>query len=159
MRVVVLGIGNILMQDEGVGVHAAERLRERFDLPPDVELVDGGTAGMELLPELDGTDHLIVMDAVRAGREPGSIVRLAGDDVPAFFKTKLSPHQISLSDILAALAFKGAALKSVVVIGVQPISFDLDMALSPAIAARLDEVVDMAVAELAALGLPARPRS
>ncbi len=159
MRVVVLGIGNVLLSDEGVGVHAVQALEDRFVLSDAVEVIDGGTTGMELLPDLNGADHLIVVDAVRVGRPPASVVRLVDDEVPAFFKTKLSPHQVGLSDVLAALKFAGGAPKSVVLIGVQPVSLELDMALSPAVAARLDEVLDLVTAELAALGQPARRRA
>ncbi len=158
MRVVVLGIGNVLMSDEGIGVHAVAALEQRFTLPETVEVVDGGTTGMELFPEVQGADHLVVVDAVRAGQPEGGIVRLTGDEVPAFFKTKLSPHQVGLSDVLAALRFAGSEPESVVLIGVKPVSLELAMELSPIVAARLDAVVDMVVAELAALGCPARPR-
>ncbi len=158
MRVVVLGIGNMLMSDEGIGVHAVAALEQRYTLPETVEVVDGGTTGMELFPELQGADHLVVVDAVRAGQPEGGIVRLSGDEVPAFFKTKLSPHQVGLSDVLAALRFAGSEPQSVVLIGVKPVSLELAMELSPAVAARLDEVVERVVAELAALGCPARPR-
>ena len=155
MRVVVLGVGNVLMADEGVGVHAVERLQSRFRLAEDIEVVDGGTTGMELLPMLHGADQLIIVDAVRVGKPPGSVVRLEGDEVPAFFKTKLSPHQIGVSDMLAALKFGGGAPARVVMIGVQPVSLELSMDLSPEVAARLDEVVGLVCDELAALGRPA----
>jgi hydrogenase maturation protease len=158
MRVVVLGIGNLLMSDEGIGVHAVEALQRRFVLPDIVEVVDGGTTGMELLPDLQGAGHLIVIDAVRVGKPPGSVVRLEGDAVPAFFKTKLSPHQVGLSDVLAALRFSGSAPEHVVLIGVQPVSLDLKMELSPEVAARLDQVLDLVTAELAAIGCPAQVR-
>ena len=155
MRVVVLGIGNMLLSDEGVGVHAVEALQKAFVLPDDVEVVDGGTTGMELLPTLHGTDHLIVVDAVRVGKPPATVVRLVDDEVPAFFKTKLSPHQVGLSDVLAALRFGGGGPEHVVLIGVQPVSLDLSMELSPAVAACMDEVLDLVTAELGAIGRPA----
>jgi len=151
-----LGIGNTLMADEGVGVHAVEALEQRFEIAEDVEVVDGGTTGMELLPMLQGADHLIVVDAVRVGKPPASVVRLADDEVPAFFKTKLSPHQVGLSDVLAALKFGGGAPQSIVLIGVQPVSLEISMEMSPEVAARIDEVLDLVTVELAALGRPAR---
>ncbi|GHU05405.1 hydrogenase 2 maturation endopeptidase [Alphaproteobacteria bacterium] len=155
MRAAVLGVGNLLMSDEGVGVHAVSALVERYDFPDEVEIIDGGTSGMELLPELEGLDHLIVVDAVRAGKPAGSLVRLAGEDVPVFFKIKFSPHQVGLSDIFAALRFKGTSPGEVVIVGVEPESLDLNMSLSPTVAARLDEVVEMVVAELARVGISA----
>jgi hydrogenase maturation protease len=158
-RAVVLGIGNMLMTDEGIGVHVVKALVQRYDFSAEVEVIDGGTTGMELLPELEGAGHLIVVDAILIGQPPASVVRLEGDQVPAFFKTKLSPHQVGLSDVLAALAFKSAAPGYVVLIGVQPVTLALGMELSPPVKARLDEVVDLVVAELAASGHPARLRA
>jgi hydrogenase maturation protease len=158
MRTVVLGIGNVLMCDDGVGVHAVEALERRFDLPDMVEIVDGGTTGMELLPALEGAENLIVIDAVRVGRPPASVVRLADDAVPAFFKTKLSPHQVGLSDVLAALRFEGRAPAKVVLIGVQPERIEMAMELSPAVAARLQDVVQLIAQELADLGVAVTQR-
>ncbi len=159
MRVVVLGIGNLLMSDEGVGVHAAWALQEAFVLPSEVEVVDGGTTGMELLPELEDLDHLIVIDAVRLGKPPGTVARLVGDDVPAFFKTKLSPHQVGLSDILATLRFAGRSPGRIVLIGIEPASLEMGMALSAAVAPRVDEVVALLVGELTAIGLTMERRA
>jgi hydrogenase maturation protease len=150
-RTVVLGIGNVLLSDEGVGVHAIKALAQRYEETKQVEIVDGGTAGMELLPLLEGAHHLIVVDAIRCGQPPASIVRLEGEQVPAYFKTKLSPHQVGLSDVLAALAFKGTIPGQVVLIGVQPVKLSLGMDLSPEVNARLEEVVSMVRAELAKL--------
>ncbi|HVI50421.1 MAG TPA: HyaD/HybD family hydrogenase maturation endopeptidase [Candidatus Sulfotelmatobacter sp.] len=159
MRVVVLGIGNTLMTDEGFGVHAIEALEKRYDMAEGVEIVDGGTTGMELFGDLQGVEHLLVVDAVRAGQPEGGIVRLTGDDVPAFFKTKLSPHQIGLSDVLAALRFAGSEPESVVLIGVKPVSLDISMEMTPQVAACVDPVIGMVVEELKVLGVPPRPKA
>jgi len=159
MRVVVLGIGNTLMTDEGFGVHAIEALEKRYDMAEGVEIVDGGTTGMELFGDLQGVEHLLVVDAVRAGQPEGGIVRLTGDDVPAFFKNKLSPHQIGLSDVLAALRFAGSEPESVVLIGVKPVSLDISMEMTPQVAACVDPVIGMVVEELKVLGVPPRPKA
>lgn len=158
-RVMVLGIGNVLMSDEGVGCHAIKRLIERYDIPDEVEILDGGTTGMELLPLLEEVDELIVVDAVRCGKPPASIVLLEGSQVPVYFKTKISPHQVGLSDVLASLAFKGSAPRRVVLIGVQPLTLDLAMELSPEVEARLDDVASMIAVELAKSEVPARLRA
>jgi hydrogenase maturation protease len=151
-RAVVLGIGNVLLSDEGIGVHAVTALIEQYDLGKDVDVVDGGTTGMELLPDLEGADELVVIDAIRAGQPPASVIRLEGDEVPSFFKTKLSPHQVGLSDILAALAFKGFAPGHIVLIGVQPVTLALGMNLSPEVSARLGDVLSLVAGELKACG-------
>jgi hydrogenase maturation protease len=153
MKAVVLGIGNTILSDEGVGVRAAEALLERFDPPENVEVIDGGTAGMELLEPLSNLDLLIVLDAVKRGQPPGSVVKLAGQEVPVFFRSKLSPHQISICDVLASLEFIGDKPKDMVLIGVEPESLELGLELTPAVAARVPDMVDMAIAELAARGI------
>ena len=104
MRTLVLGLGNILLRDEGVGVRVVEALVERYVLPTEVEVVDGGTAGMDLLNTLAGCDHLLICDAVRISGQPGSVVKLADAQVPALFQTRCSPHQLGLSDLLAVLS-------------------------------------------------------
>jgi hydrogenase maturation protease len=158
MRIVVLGVGNILLSDEGIGVRAIEKLQQDYDLPPEVVVIDGGTTGMEMLEDLSNADHIVIIDAVRSGRAPASIVRLAGEQVPVFFKTKLSPHQIGLSDVLATLEFIGEQPGGVTVIGVEPVSLDTSMSLSPQVEARLPELMDLLVTELHELGMPVRSR-
>ena len=156
MRTIVLGIGNTLMSDEAVGVRVVEALQER-PMPAEVQLIDGGTCGMELLDELADTDLLIVVDAVLAGKAPGELVRLAGAEVPSFFRSKLSPHQIGLSDVLASLEFAGQPPREIVVIGIQPLTFALSLDMTPAIAARVPELADQVVAELDSHGLHSAP--
>lgn len=153
MRIVVLGVGNTLLSDEGIGVRAVEKLQQDYALPPEVVIIDGGTTGMEMLDDLSKSDHIIIVDAVRSGRPPASIVRLAGEQVPVFFKTKLSPHQIGLSDVLATLAFIGEAPGGITVIGVEPVSLETGMALSPQVEARMPELMDLLVTELRELGV------
>ena len=79
----MLGLGNILLMDEGLGVRAVERLAAAYDLPENVEILDGGTLGLDLLPRLDGVDALLLVDAVKAGGPPGTLVRLEGDAIQA----------------------------------------------------------------------------
>jgi hydrogenase maturation protease len=136
MRVVVLGAGNILLSDEGLGVHAIERLPLAYSLPGAVEIIDGGTCGMEMLEALEDLDALIMVDAIRAGQPPGTPIRLTGDAVPVFFKSKLSPHQIGLCDVLATLELLGKAPKYTAILGVQPLSLALGMELSPEVESR-----------------------
>ncbi|MFZ5446267.1 MAG: HyaD/HybD family hydrogenase maturation endopeptidase [Myxococcota bacterium] len=157
--VVVLGVGNVLMSDEGVGVHAVTSLEQRYDFPEGVRCVDGGTSTQELLGDLEGLDHLIVIDAVSAGAEPGALVRLDGEAVPKAFTTKLSPHQVGISDLLATLTLIGRAPKNVVLFGVEPERLTLDLSLSPRIAARVPELCAQVVAELERLGVRPVPRA
>ena len=158
-KTVVLGIGNILLTDEGVGVRVIEALEREYELPPEVEIIDGGTCGMEMLEQLEDLDGLVVVDCVRCGQLPATPVLLKGDDVPVFFRTKLSPHQVSLSDVLASLEFTGRAPKAIAIVGMQPVSMALGMELSPAVAERLPELLAMTLVELRRLGIAAERRS
>lgn len=159
MNVVVLGVGNVLMSDEGVGVHTVTTLESRYAFPEGVRCVDGGTSTNELLGDLEDLDHLIVIDAVSAGAEPGALVRLDGEAVPKAFTTKLSPHQVGISDLLATLTFMGRGPKNVVLFGVEPERLSLAMELSPTIAARVPELCAQVVAELERIGAPPRLRA
>jgi hydrogenase maturation protease len=158
-KYVVLGIGNILLTDEGVGVRVVERLEQEYELPPEVEVIDGGTCGMEMLEQLEDLDGLIVVDCVRCNQPPATPVLLKGDDVPVFFRTKLSPHQVSLSDVLASLQFTDRAPKSIAIVGMQPVSMSLGMELSPEVVARVPELLAMTLTELRLLGIEAKVRA
>ena len=110
---------------------------------------------MEMLDDLARADHLIIVDAVRSGKPPGTMVRIAGDAVPVFFRTKLSPHQIGLSDVLATLALTGEQPGGVTVIGVEPYSLATGMALTPQVEALLPKVVAQLADELRQHGMAA----
>ncbi len=85
MRILVLGVGNILLSDEGIGVRIVEALEQRYHLPECVEVLDGGTAGMELIGPMADRDHLIIADVVLSSQKAGSILVLRDDEVPALF--------------------------------------------------------------------------
>lgn len=158
-RTVVLGIGNILLCDEGVGVRAVEALRAGYEVPPGLSLIDGGTSAMELLDDLEGLDLLIVLDAVRAGRDPGTLVALRGAEVPVFFRARLSPHQVGLAEVLATLDLLGRAPRTTVVLGVEPASLVTQLGLTDPVAARLPELVHATVRELEAHGVAVQART
>jgi len=158
-KVVILGVGNLLMCDEGVGVHAIAALEQGYDFPESVRCVDGGTSTQELLGDLEDLDHLIVLDAVASGAEPGAMIRLEGASVPAAFTTKLSPHQIGIADLLAMLRFTGHAPRRVLLLGVEPALLTLGMELSPKVAQRVPELCAQVIEELGTLGLAPTARS
>jgi hydrogenase maturation protease len=150
--VLVMGLGNILMEDEGVGIAVIDRLSQRYKLSDAVELLDGGTSGMALLDDLRLRERLIVVDAVRTGQPAGTIVVLKGDEVPAFLQSKISPHQLALSDVLAVLTFTDELPPDITVIGVEPASLETHLGLSGVVAGRLDALVMRVVEELGAIG-------
>jgi hydrogenase maturation protease len=158
-KVLVIGMGNVLMQDEGIGVRAVEELEQRYRIPGGVEVVDGGTTGMELFEPMRGARSLIIADAVNTGAPYGSLVRIANEEIPAFFQTKLSNHQLGLSDLLALLALKGETPEQVTIVGMVPHSLENKLGLTPEAAAGLEGMVRMLVDELAALGVELEPRT
>lgn len=149
---VVIGVGSPLMGDDGLGIVALERLREEWRLPPDVELVDGGTWGMNLLPAIEEAGQLLIVDAIDAGAEPGELVVLEREDLPLFLSMKLSPHQLDLGEVLALAAFRGRLPAQTVAIGLQPAVVELSAELSEVVAARLDALLEQVVARLRAWG-------
>ena len=153
MSVLILGIGNILLGDEGIGVRAVEALLERYDLPDEVEVIDGGTTGMGLLDLIAGRERVILVDAVKTGAQPGTIVRLEGHAIPPGLRQRISPHQQGIGDVLAVLTLLGDAPKELVVIGIEPADLDFGVGLSPVIEAELDALVAAVVAELSRCGL------
>ena len=152
MRAVVLGIGNTILTDEAAGVRAVELLEQRYQIPDDVLVIDGGTSGMEMIEDLSDLDVLIVIDVVKTGAAPGTVVKIAGDEIPVFFRRKLSPHQIALPDVLASLELLDSMPKEIVVLGVEPISLELGMEMTATIAEQVPVLVEMAVTELRARG-------
>lgn len=153
MRVVVLGVGNTLLMDEGVGVRVVEKLEAEYALPEGVVVIDAGTSAMEILEDLENLDLLVIADAVFAHQEPAALVKLEGDAVPAFFRRNMSPHQVGLSDVLATLEFTGRAPKTTVICGIKPVSMQLGMELTPEIAEKVPALLDMVIGELRQVGL------
>jgi hydrogenase maturation protease len=154
VNILVLGVGNLLLSDEGVGVRALEEIQQRLEIPAGVELLDGGTSGMELLGYIQGRDALIILDAVTCNKPAGTIIRLEGDQVPALFRKKISPHQLGISDLIAAARLTDSLPGKVVLFGIQPELLDTGLELSDRVAAALDELTGMVALELEALGVP-----
>ena len=157
MRAVVLGIGNTILTDEAAGVRAVEALERGWKLPENVLAIDGGTSGMEMIEDLSNLDFLVVLDVVKAGVPPGTVVKFAGDDIPVFFRRKLSPHQIGLPDVLASLELLDALPKEIIVLGVELISLELGMEMTPTIAEKVPVLAAMAAEELVSRGYALQP--
>jgi hydrogenase maturation protease len=157
-KTLVLGLGNILLGDEGVGVRVVERLQELYQFPREVQVLDGGTLALDLLPYVEDTDRLLVIDALEMDAEPGTIARLEGDQVPAFLSVKVSPHQMGLADLLAAARLRDLFPKQLVLWGVQPATMEPGLELSSPVAAQVEVLVDRVLAELSQWGIEPRLR-
>lgn len=147
-RVVVIGVGNVLMGDDGLGVRAVERLQALRRWPDDVTCLDGGTLGLDLLPYAEGADVLIVLDAVRGGRAPGERIRIDGPMIGASHGARLSPHEAGVADLLAALHLRNAEPPRVIVFGLQPSAVRWAETLTPEVEAGLDALVTDVATEI-----------
>ncbi|MBC7962234.1 MAG: HyaD/HybD family hydrogenase maturation endopeptidase [Steroidobacteraceae bacterium] len=151
--VLVLGIGNLVMCDDGVGVRVVQELQRSYRFPENVKVVDGGTLGLDLLPMLENVTHLILVDAVETGEKAGTMTRLSGAELPVALATKLSPHQMGLKDLLAVSELMGHSPREMVLIGVQPGCIEMGVEMTPDVDARLDEVVANVLSELEKFGV------
>lgn len=158
INVLVLGVGNMLLADEGTGSRVVEELHRGYEIPDNLEVIDGGTMGMDLLPYLDDRSHLIVIDAVNTGTgKPGHTVRLELEDPPSFFRTMVSPHQLGMAEVLGVAAMMESMPPNIIVIGIEPASLETSLELSPEVEAKVPELVEMVRSELDSLGFPLAP--
>ena len=147
MNIVVLGLGNTIRTDDGLGVHAIRKLSAEMVLPPDVRIIDGGTLGLDLLPNLQGVTHLLALDAVDSRNSPGTLSRFADEDLADLPMSK-SVHLLGLSDLLGAMNLLGCAPRKVVLLGLQPKSTDWGTGLTFEVEARLKDLVEAAHGEI-----------
>jgi hydrogenase maturation protease len=146
-HILILGVGNLLLSDEGVGVHVAQKMME-MDLPPRVHVVEGGTDGFGLINVILEADRLFLVDAVRGGGNPGSVYRFDIEDCPAeadIFKT--SPHQISILEVINLSSLIGSTPRTTI-IGVEPKSLEMGMVLSAEVEAKIPRVIKLIMEEV-----------
>jgi hydrogenase maturation protease len=151
--ILVLGVGNILLGDEGAGVRTIELLQERYRFSAEVEFVDGGTAGLELLACLDDKDHLIIIDAIIGSEPPGTIRKMILDDPPAFFQNRISPHQLGLSEMLSCAAMTDSLPEHISLYGIIPESLETGLQLSHTVAAAVEDIALQVIDDLQTLGV------
>ena len=147
MGTLVLGLGNLVHGDDGLGVHAIERLQKDPRVPPDVVLMDGGTQGLSLIPHIAGFRRVLVIDAIDAGRDPGTLIRLEGEAVHKL-PGKPSVHQLGFADLMIALKLLDESPGEVVVIGAQPQSTEWSAELTAPLRDSLDELVTVVIQQL-----------
>ena len=155
---VVLGVGSPLMGDDGLGIAVLELLRDRWRDNAGFALLDGGTWGMRVLPFIESARNLLVIDVIRDGRDPGTIVRLERDELPRHLHQKLSPHQIDLGEVLALAELRGTLPAEAVALGIEPDVVELRDGLSPAVEAAIPGLIRAVRAQLEAWGHELAPR-
>ena len=148
MSALVLGIGNLLIGDEGVGCKTVEELVRRYDLPDSVECIDGGTAGFELLSLLEGRDQVILIDALRDDRAPGTVIMVENEHVPKAFMARTTPHQLGICDVLAAAELTDIMPRRLTLYGVEPKQLDVGIGLSPEVEAGMEKIISAVVEQL-----------
>jgi len=152
-QILILGVGNILLTDEGVGIRVIERIQERYEFSDNVSVLDGGVLGLSLLGVISEVDHLIVVDAVKNGREPGVLCRLNGEQVPKRILAKNSLHQVDFLETLAACQALDKVPETVI-LGIEPLDIEsLSIELTPVVQEKVDSLIDMVLKELDRLGV------
>jgi hydrogenase maturation protease len=163
VKTTVVGIGNVLLGDDGVGVWLVQRLLSAYTFEPEIEILDGGTLGLGLVTYLSDTDRLLIIDAAATGAAPGTVVVLRESDVPAILRATLSAHEASLCDLLAALTLLGRTPGEFVAIGIEPQNMTPSIELSSVVHDALEHAEREVITQLAAWGVAARalevPRS
>lgn len=147
--IVVLGLGNMVRSDDGVGIHALQRLKSDLRINNEVLVLDGGTLGLDLLAYVSGARRLLVLDAVDVGALPGTIVRINAQELESLPGAG-SVHLLGLTDLLAALRITAQPIEEVILLGVQPENTEWGLSLSPPVAAAVDKLVHTAVAQVLA---------
>lgn len=154
----VLGLGNLLCRDDGLGVAAVSLLTRRWRAPAGVRVLDGGTLGLALLPWLEDAERVILVDAIRLDEPPGTLVRLEGEEeVMRAAQTRLSVHQIGVADLLDGASLRGRLPPRIVLLGVVPESLELGLERSACVEAALPALVDLVVAEASSMGFRFAP--
>jgi hydrogenase maturation protease len=146
-KITVLGIGNLLLKDEGIGTHLVQKLAGIVD-DANVEIIDAGTSP-DFLSLVDGNiDKLIIVDAVKAGNEPGTIYRLTPDDVGPDSTSPVSLHEIGVLDSLKIMALFDRLPESTVIIGIEPKTIDFGLDLSPEVEEKLPKIISLVLKEI-----------
>lgn len=153
----VLGVGNILLRDEGVGVVVARRIEAAraagaIAVPPGTRIVDGGTLGLDLLSMIEDADQVVMVDAVNLGKAPGTVTVLRDDTVQAALSGHVSPHQIGVGDLVAAARLMGIMPPRLTLVGIQPGEIAIGLELTESVAAAVDVAIDLVRRELAPAG-------
>lgn len=158
-NITLLGVGNILLSDEGLGVHVVREMEQEYTFTPEINIVDGGTMGMELLSYMRGMTKLLLVDAVNGGEAPGTIYEFPHQQTEAYFTDNISVHEVGMQDILRIRALQENPLEDATVIGVEPESLDIRLTPTETVQAVLPEVKQRIIRQLEAWGINVTERT
>jgi hydrogenase maturation protease len=145
-KFLILGLGNIILKDEGVGVYVAQRMQQ-MSLPPYVEVLDGGIKGLDLLDFIEDREKVVVVDAVKAGTQPGTLFRFTDKDLAGKKGVLRAAHGIDFSDVITIAAMTGKK-PDVVFLGIEPEDLDVGMELSPLIEKNIPVLINLVMKEI-----------
>jgi hydrogenase maturation protease len=151
--ILLLGLGNTLLKDDGIGVHAIQALKEGYDFRPQIEMIDGGTLGLDLLHLLENRDKILFIDAVDFGKAPGLIGELEDEDISSAFQTKLSVHHIGLPDLLLAAKWMDIKPAKICLIGMQPEQMDMGLEMTESVSGKIGDLVNQIIRKLEGWGI------
>ena len=152
-RKVVLGLGNLLNKDEGLGVHALKNLGTLQSASSNIELLDGGVLGLNLLMIVEECSHLLILDAINQNKPPGTVIELTKDEIPLFSGIKLSEHQITFQEVLGLAVIRYKLPENLHLIGIQPDDISIGVELSQVVGEAIADVVSRTQSKIAEWGL------
>ncbi|MCX8031675.1 MAG: HyaD/HybD family hydrogenase maturation endopeptidase [Thermodesulfovibrionales bacterium] len=148
MSIGLIGLGNILLKDEGVGVHAINKIRKEYSFTPHVEIIDGGTLGLDLLPYFEKYSKILIVDAANLNESPGTIKVFNINELSKLICKKFSVHHIGLPDIITACKLLNLHHEEIKLIGIQPYSIESGLELSPLISNKINLLIDHIIQQL-----------
>ena len=157
-EIVLLGVGNILLTDEGLGVHVVKDIKESFTFTPAITIIDGGTMGMELLTYMRGMKKILLVDAINGGEPAGTVYEFPHKELEQYFTEHISVHEVGMQDILRIRAIQEEPLEDAVVIGVEPESLEIGFEPSEVVQQAFPEVKDRVLNVLRQWGVQVEPK-
>ena len=145
-RFVIVGVGNLLLKDEGIGIHAVKALQE-LNLPECVEIIDGGTSP-DLIAYSEAEGKLIIIDAVKAGGEPGAIYRFTPDNLDSASDRAISLHELGVTESLQLMRLAGNEPEEIVIIGIEPQEIEWGIELSPGLQQKIPDIIKLILVEI-----------
>ncbi len=151
--ITLLGLGNILMQDEGIGVYSANLLKDTYTFSPDIKIIDGGTTGTDLLPYFEDSNKVLIIDAVNFEKKPGYIEIIENDNILATITAKISLHHLGLSDVLSIIKLLDITPSEICLVGIQPVTMELGLDVSDEMKKFSDKISEAALSKLVNWGI------
>jgi hydrogenase maturation protease len=149
----ILGLGNLLLQDEGLGIRTLHQLKKFYRWTDDILLMDGGVMGLELLPYIEDSEGVLIIDAIHSGQPAGTLVCLRNGEIPSRIALKYSVHQVGLQETIAMAQLRGTLPKRMVLWGIEPETIALGMRLSTSVASQIPSLIDCVLRELSNWGI------